>query len=662
MVTRIAATHPFPSALATHAMTPSSHISDRTWVHHWAVLLPPADSVDPIPLHLRSALEQAQVGHQIFHALRGPEGLQALRARHHLHGVIGVGPGASRDALRLGLRYRIRRRVLIDPAGASHRGDPAPSSALPRRRFPLRFYASAVLLSTSAAHVAAMEAHFPATKCIRIPAAVTVNHSPWEVQEERPTILVALPLPLRRSADTELVFNAIEHIRAAGLTHVRVGFRTIPELVAATHHKARERQAFPWLAEPGALDCLHTGGERTILLALGPPQTRAAVADAMSAGQVVVAVAGVGGYEIVENGVNGLVVGEEEIGPALAKLIQDPQRCATLATNALAHARRLAAEDPAESLAALLEQVTASKSAARISGVEAERAARLGDPIARNILGVPVHDVTMDECLQLIKRYVSDGRVSQIATPNVNFLMRARRDPAFLQLLARARLNIPDGAWVVRAARLLGEPLRDKVQGRILAERILQVGAREGWRIFLLGAAPGVAERAAKRSKERFPGLQIVGCHAPFYDPKHPSPEDDETVEIIRQSKAQIILVAFGMPKQDIWGARYLAATGASVCIGIGGTFDILAGDLPPAPDWVVRIGMEFIWRVAQEPKRLLMRYVKDATIAREVARHRLAPDKESQRIAAVHRQPEHDRRSGSTRVAPPSARDGGKE
>jgi N-acetylglucosaminyldiphosphoundecaprenol N-acetyl-beta-D-mannosaminyltransferase len=626
-------------------MISSPHIPARKRNHHWAVLLPSSGSTESLPVHLRSALRQAQIGHQIFHALGSPAELLPLRSRNRIQGIIGVGPDASREALRLGLRHRIRCRVLIDPAGASHGPVAEFPSRAANRRFPLRFYASAILLSTAAAHAAALEAHFPGAKCVRIPPAITVNQSPWEEREERPAILVALPLPLRRSADTDLVFSAIDHLRAAGLSHVRVGFRTISELAAATQHKARERQAFPWLAEHGALDCLHTGRSRAIVLALGPPQTRAAVVDAMSAGQVVVAVAGVGGYEIVEHGATGLVIDEDEIGPALVDLIRDPGRCSTLGGNALARARRLAAEDPAEALATLLQQVTESGRNTRISGVEAERAARIGDPIARSVLGVPIHDVTMDECLQLIGRYINENRVSQIATPNVNFLMRARREPTFLQLLARTRLNIPDGAWVVRAARLLGEPLRDKVQGRILAERVLETGAREGWRVFLLGAAPGVAERAAERSMQRFPGLQIVGTHSPFYDPKHPSPDDDETLEIIRKSKAQIILIAFGMPKQDIWGTRYLAASGASVSIGIGGTFDILAGDLAPAPDWVVKIGMEFIWRVAQEPRRLIMRYVKDASIAGEVARHRLAPQKENQRIASIHRQPELDRR-----------------
>ena len=612
--------------------------------HNWAVLLPPKGKQEQIPIALRAAIELREVGHQSFHPISHVSDFARLRARLRVHGIIGVGPDTVRDTLLLGLRRRIKRRVLIDPGGASHsRSGADGEGGSGGRRHPLRFYANAVLVSTSAAHFAALNANFPATKCMRIAPAITLAQSPWTNAKPRAPILAAVPLPLRRGADVDLVFDAIDQLRAAEQTHMRVGLCTVRELVSATQHKAQQRQLYRWLAPRGDLDSLHRGEERTIAIALGPPQTRAAVLEAMAAGQVIVAVEGIAGRELVEDEVTGLVVGETELGSALLRLARDPELCARLGEAALRRAREMAGASPAEGLAQLLDQVSASSS--RISDLDAAKAAALGDPVARHILGVPVHDVTMEECIELVDRYLRENRPSQIATPNVNFLMRAAREPAFMQLLSRTRLNIPDGAWVVRAAWLLREPLRRTVQGRILAERILEAAAERGWRVFLLGAAPGVAERAAERSMERFPGLRIVGTRAPFFTPDEPSPEDEETVELIRQSGAQIVLVAFGMPKQDIWSARYLQRSGARVAIGIGGTFDILAGDLTPAPEWIVRIGMEFVWRVAQEPRRLLMRYLRDASVASEVAKHRISPEKQSRETAARHADPRLDRR-----------------
>jgi len=429
------------------------------------------------------------------------------------------------------------------------------------------------------------------------------------------------------------------------MSHVRLGLQTVRELETQTALEVRRRLLDPWLAPPSALDHLHEGRTPTIAIALGPPQNRGAVLEAMSAGQVVAAVHGIAGCELIEHDRTGLVSTADTLGDTLVRLVADPELCARLAEAALDEARRLVPQRPAEAFAEQLAELTRSARVGHISALEAAAAARLGDPIKRQILGVPIHDVTLDECVDLVARFLAEGRPSQIATPNVNFLMRAAREPSFSRLLARTRLNIPDGAWVVRAAWLLREPLREKVQGRILAERILERGAREGWRVFFLGAGPGVAERAAERSRERFPGLQVAGTASPRFDPDRPSPEDAEVVRAIRESGAQVVLIAFGMPKQDIWGERFLADSGAAVCIGIGGTLDMLAGDVSVAPAWIVRIGMEFVWRILQEPRRLLMRYLRDATIAREVARHRVAPRRESRRLAERHRAPELDRR-----------------
>ncbi len=372
------------------AITPSTRRP-----HHWAVLLP-REGLRALPAALRQAIEAERIGDQLFHAIERPTELGKLREKVKLRGIIGVGPEATREALGLGLRHRIPRRVVIDPAGSGH-DDP------PRRRFPLRFYAHAVLLSTSAAHFAALRANFPPARCVRLPGAPTVERSPWAggCGPGFP-ILAAVPVPLRRWADVERILTALHSLREAEQTHVRLAVQTVRELEARTSSELRARLLDPWIAPHAALDHLHKGQAPTIAVALGPPQTRGAVIEAMSAGQVVLAVRGIAGSELIEHEVTGLVVDVDKLGAALVRLACNPALCANIGRAALEEAGRLLPRCPAESFAELLERVTRSRSVGHISAIEAAAAARIGDPIKRQILGIPIHDVTMDECFELV--------------------------------------------------------------------------------------------------------------------------------------------------------------------------------------------------------------------------------------------------------------------
>jgi N-acetylglucosaminyldiphosphoundecaprenol N-acetyl-beta-D-mannosaminyltransferase len=145
-----------------------------------------------------------------------------------------------------------------------------------------------------------------------------------------------------------------------------------------------------------------------------------------------------------------------------------------------------------------------------------------------------------------------------------------------------------------------GKRLRERVAGSDLVPRLSAEAANRGWRIFFLGAAPGVAEKTADILSKRNPGLQVVGCYAgsPALD------EEDDIVERVRASRADILLVAYGAPKQDLWLDRNLARTGATVGIGVGGSFDFIAGVSRRAPRWVQRLGLEWLDRLIREPWR----------------------------------------------------------
>ncbi len=221
-------------------------------------------------------------------------------------------------------------------------------------------------------------------------------------------------------------------------------------------------------------------------------------------------------------------------------------------------------------------------------------------PATVRILGIPVHDATADETLDAVAAWVAGGGTHQIATVNPEFVMAARRDPAFRAVLERTDLCVPDGVGITLAARYLGRPLRERVAGVDMVERLAARAARDGWRLFLLGAAPGVAERAGEILAARHPGLAVCGAHA-----GSPAAElEDEIVGRVRAARADVLLVAYGAPAQELWLARNLARSGAAVGIGVGGAFDYLTGVARRAPAWVRRLGFEWLHRLIHQPWR----------------------------------------------------------
>lgn len=228
------------------------------------------------------------------------------------------------------------------------------------------------------------------------------------------------------------------------------------------------------------------------------------------------------------------------------------------------------------------------------SNLHAER------PISIPILGVPIHDVTTEETLALIDQFVRDGVPHQLCTVNPEFIMAAQHDTAFKQILNQSTLNLPDGIGVIWAARRLGQPLRERMAGSDLVGTLADRAQQTGWRIFLLGAAEGVAEQAALKLQKRYPQANIVGAYAG-------SPRVEEEAGIaarIRATQADILLVAYGAPKQDKWIARNMERTGVAVAMGIGGSLDFIVGTQKRAPRWLQRLGLEWLYRLVREPWR----------------------------------------------------------
>ncbi|MGE5507262.1 MAG: polysaccharide pyruvyl transferase CsaB [Chitinophagales bacterium] len=222
------------------------------------------------------------------------------------------------------------------------------------------------------------------------------------------------------------------------------------------------------------------------------------------------------------------------------------------------------------------------------------------------VLGVAVDRVTLAESVERVRGWVAARRagecpVRQVVTLNPEMVMRARRDPGFSALLKNADLVTADGVGVVWAAGRLGEPLPGRVTGVDLAAALMEEGAREGWRFYFLGSQPGVAEEAARVAQTRYPGLVVVGTRHGYFGPA----EEAQVVDELRRAAPDIMLVALGSPKQEAFIARHRERLGAAAAIGVGGTLDVLAGRVRRAPVWMRRVGLEWLYRLAREPRRL---------------------------------------------------------
>ena len=230
---------------------------------------------------------------------------------------------------------------------------------------------------------------------------------------------------------------------------------------------------------------------------------------------------------------------------------------------------------------------------------------------AVRIGGVRVHGVDGEGATSRIMQAVAAGGFHQVCTVNMQFLVTARRNPDVRAILERSDLNVADGAPVVWLSRLLGRRLPGRVAGADLVPAILSAAAAAGARVFLLGGQDGVAEAAAVQLRERHPGLVVAGVHEPPYAPLDRM-DDDAIVARIVDSGADILLVAFGHPKQERWIARNRNRLGVSVAIGVGCCFDLAAGRRARAPRWMQRAGLEWLYRAVSEPRRLAGRYASE--------------------------------------------------
>lgn len=216
------------------------------------------------------------------------------------------------------------------------------------------------------------------------------------------------------------------------------------------------------------------------------------------------------------------------------------------------------------------------------------------------LLGASIDALTMEETVERVAQFVKSGRPHRVVTLNPEFLCRAQFDGRLLELVNRADLVTPDGVGIVWACRVAGSPVPERVAGIDLMLRLAERAAAEGWRVFLLGAAPGVAEEAAASLRRRFPGLQVAGCHHGYFG----EDEGARVAGLVRLSRADLVFVAMGAPRQERWIDKHLEETGAAAAVGVGGSFDVIAGRVKRAPGWARRLHLEWLARLLRQPSR----------------------------------------------------------
>ena len=234
------------------------------------------------------------------------------------------------------------------------------------------------------------------------------------------------------------------------------------------------------------------------------------------------------------------------------------------------------------------------------------------------MFGFELDAVRMPEAVARIYEWIAEpvAHCRFIVTPNVDHAVLHHRTPALRAAYQHAAMVLADGAPVVAASRLLGRALPERVAGSDLAPALFDAAAAHGGlRVYLLGAAPGVAVRAAARIAERWPAVTIVGTHSPPLGFEYDPAENDRILKRITDARADLVLVGFGAPKQELWVDAHRGQIAARVVLCAGATIDFLAGEKRRAPRWMRTVGLEWLHRVASEPRRLLSRYLRDAVV-----------------------------------------------
>lgn len=219
------------------------------------------------------------------------------------------------------------------------------------------------------------------------------------------------------------------------------------------------------------------------------------------------------------------------------------------------------------------------------------------------ILGVPVHPLTMNESVAVLEEKLQKKEQAFVVTANAEIIMMCQQDKGYNNIVSeQADLVLPDGAGAVWAGRYLGNEVPERVAGFDLYNQLLKLSADKGYKAYFFGGAPGVAEAAKNKAEELYPGVQIVGCRNGYFT----EAEEEAIIKEINDAAPDMLFVALGAPKQEKWLVKYRNQLKPRVLMGIGGSFDVLAGKMERAPKWMQEASLEWAFRLYKQPSRFM--------------------------------------------------------
>lgn len=219
-----------------------------------------------------------------------------------------------------------------------------------------------------------------------------------------------------------------------------------------------------------------------------------------------------------------------------------------------------------------------------------------------NILGVNISKVNMNDAVKKAEELLEKDGLSMIFTPNSEIILYASNNPEYTEVLNKADMIVPDGIGVVYGAKILGDSLEERVAGYDLIVKFFDVLAKKEKSVYLLGAKPGLAETAAEKLREKYPGLKIAGTHDGYFKEE----DDDRIIEQINKTSPDFLMVCLGFPKQENWIYKHKDKLNARLAIGAGGCIDVFAGNVQRAPEFYCKHGIEWLYRLIKQPSRFM--------------------------------------------------------
>ena len=229
-------------------------------------------------------------------------------------------------------------------------------------------------------------------------------------------------------------------------------------------------------------------------------------------------------------------------------------------------------------------------------------------------LNTEVDNVNMKEAIQKIEQLILSKKSSYVVTPNVDHIVKLETDKEFQEVYKEADLILTDGMPLIWISKIKKTPIKEKVSGSDLFPEVCKLAAEKGYKVFLLGAAEGVAAKAAENLKVKYNGLNIVGTYSPSYGFENKEDEIEEIIKMINEFKPDILAVGLGAPKQEKFLYKFRNRLNVPVSLAIGASIDFEAGNIDRAPKWMQKVGLEWFYRLCKEPKRMFKRYIIDDT------------------------------------------------